>query len=411
MIGNSDLASSAKLDKTLKTDVTTVIEMTQVMPDQKLGFLTGRGGRRGPNLAVLATALVCIGGQCAAQSGPFKNGAAVPETETAEAVGVRNGSFIVAPIPFSSPSLGAGLALGGAYLFRADEGSNSSTVGFGAFKSDNDSEGYALGWDVNFGNGEWTTSFLLADANLNYDLYVAGFPIPVSQSLQGYTIGFARSISEQVEIGIGIGYGESEVQLRGGGALPPILEAATQLKLARLTFDVERDFRDDNFYPTTGSLSTGSLIYGRAVDNGELHYGKLVLTSNYYWPVTEKGVLAVRGSVCASTDEAPFFDSCALGGVDAFRGYVATEFIDNALLSAQVEYRGRLTNRLGFVAFAGIGSVGDDFGDALGNDLKVAVGIGARIRLSKTFPVDYAIDLSYNEAQESILYVSVGQRF
>ena len=136
-----------------------------------------------------------------------------------------------------------------------------------------------------------------------------------------------------------------------------------------------------------------------------------MITTNHYWPVAEKGVLAVRGSACAATDEAPFFDSCALGGVDAFRGYVATEFIDNALLSAQIEYRGRLTNRLGFVAFAGIGGVGDDLGKALGGELKAAVGIGARIRLSKTFPVDYAIDVSHNEAGESILYISVGQRF
>ena len=373
--------------------------------------VTGRVMHQGFVLAVVMTVLACFSGQSLAQTAPFDSGAAVPKTETAEAIGIRNGSFIVAPVPFSSPSLGAGLALGGAYLFRADEGANSSTVGFGAFRSDNDSEGYALGWDVNFGNGQWTTSFLFADANLNYDLFVAGLPIPVSQSLQGYSIGFARSVSDQVEIGIGLGYGESNVRLRTGGILPPIFEADSQLKLARLTFDVERDFRDDNFYPTTGSLSTGTLIYGRSVDSGERHYGKAVFATNRYWPVAEDGVLAVRGTVCAASDKAPFFDSCALGGADAFRGYAATEFIGSALLSAQIEYRGRLTKRLGFVAFAGIGGVGDDLGKALGNDLKLAGGIGARIRLSKTFPVDYAIDVSYNDAGESILYISVGQRF
>jgi len=391
--------------------VSKVNEMTQTMPHKTQRLSRGGVGRWGPGIPNLAIALICLGGQSFAQTGPFENGASVPEAETAEAVGIRNGSFIVAPVPFSSPSLGGGLALGGAYLFRADDGSDSSTIGFGAFKSDNDSEGYALGWDVNFGGGVWTTSFLFADANLNYDLFVGGLPIPVSQSLQGYTIGFARSVSEQVEIGVGLGYGESDVQLRGGGALPPIFESDAKLKLARLTFDVERDFRDDNFYPTSGSLTTGSLVYGRSTDNGELHYGKLVFTANYYWSVLEKAVLAVRGAACASTDEAPFFDSCALGGVDAFRGYVATEFIDNALLSAQIEYRGRLTDRLGFVAFAGIGGVGDNLGEALGNEIKGAVGIGARIRLSKTFPVDYAIDVSHNEAGESILYISVGQRF
>lgn len=386
-------------------------EMTQDLPDKNFVVSKDTVKCSGLCLASLAITLACLGGQGLAQTAPFDTGTAVPRQETTEAIGVGNGSFIVAPVPFSSPSLGAGLALGGAYLFQADEGSSSSTVGFGAFRSDNDSEGYALGWDVNFGAGEWTTSFLFADANLNYDLFVGGLPIPVSQSLRGYSIGFARAVSEQVEIGIGFGYGETTVQLRTGGALPPIFERDSSLKLARLTFDVERDLRDDNFYPTKGSLSKASLIYGRSTENSDRHYAKAVFTSAHYWPVAENGVLAVHGAACAASDDAPFFDSCSLGGVDAFRGYVATEFIDSALLSAQIEYRGRLTDRLGFVAFAGIGGVGGDLGQALGNDLKVAGGIGARIRLSKTFPVDYAIDVSYNEAGESILYISVGQRF
>ena len=97
--------------------------------------VTGRVMRQGFVLAVVMTVLACFSGQSLAQTSPFDSGAAVPKTETAEAIGIRNGSFIVAPVPFSSPSLGAGLALGGAYLFRADEGSNSSTVGFGAFSS------------------------------------------------------------------------------------------------------------------------------------------------------------------------------------------------------------------------------------------------------------------------------------
>ena len=385
--------------------------MTPTQPEKPQGFANNAPARRGLGIAVLSAALATAATQSVAQSGPFENGASIPQTETAEAIGIKNGSFIVAPVPFFSPSLGAGLALGGAYLFRADDGSNSSTIGFGAFKSDNDSEGYALGWDVNFREGLWTTSFLFADADLNYDLFVANVGVPVSQSVQGYSIGFARSVSDNVEIGIGLSYAESRVQLRDGGLLPPEFDQDSNLKLGRLSLDVERDLRDDNFYPTTGALSSVSLVYGRTVDNSERHYGKLVFTTSRYWSVAQSGVLAVRGAACAASEKAPFFDSCALGGVDAFRGYPATEFIDRTLLSAQIEYRGRLTKRLGFVAFAGIGGVGSDFGKALGDEPKVAGGSGARIRLSRTFPVDYAIDLSYNDAGESILYVSVGQRF
>ncbi|MEL6807727.1 MAG: hypothetical protein AAFO97_08090 [Pseudomonadota bacterium] len=220
-------------------------KMTPTQPEKPQAFANSATARLA--IAVLTAVLAGAATQSVAQSGPFENGASVPQKETAEAIGIKNGSFIVAPVPFSSPSLGAGLALGGAYLFRADDGSNSSTVGFGAFKSDNDSEGYALGWDVNFSEGLWTTSFLFADADLNYDLFVARVAVPVSQSVQGYSIGFARSVSDNVEIGIGLSYAESSVWLRDGGLLPPEFEEDGQLKLGRLRFDVERDLRDDIF--------------------------------------------------------------------------------------------------------------------------------------------------------------------
>jgi outer membrane translocation and assembly module TamA len=77
----------------------------------------------------------------------------------------------------------------------------------------------------------------------------------------------------------------------------------------------------------------------------------------------------------------------------------------------QAEYRGRLARRLGYVVFAGAGSVGSDLGDAISSSYHVAGGVGARLRLSRKFPLDYAIDVSINDQAENILYVSVGQRF
>ncbi|SEF39492.1 hypothetical protein SAMN05421751_10135 [Jhaorihella thermophila] len=45
--------------------------------------------------------------------------------------GFGQGSFIAAPIPFKSPLIGNGLALGGGYVFRSDEESKSSHLALG----------------------------------------------------------------------------------------------------------------------------------------------------------------------------------------------------------------------------------------------------------------------------------------
>ena len=100
-----------------------------------------------------------------------------------------------------------------------------------------------------------------------------------------------------------------------------------------------------------------------------------------------------------------------LGLNDGFRGFTATQFIDDHSISAQVEFRQRIGGRFGAVAFAGVGSVGPGYGLLNQRGTHSAVGIGARFRLSRKFPVDFSTDLSWNDTGERLLYIYVGQRW
>jgi len=61
---------------------------------------------------------------------------AIPDVGSETKYGFRNGSIVVAPIPFSNPTIGAGLMLGAGYLFTTSEGSKPSVVGIGGFRSE-----------------------------------------------------------------------------------------------------------------------------------------------------------------------------------------------------------------------------------------------------------------------------------
>jgi hypothetical protein len=39
------------------------------------------------------------------------------------------------------------------------------------------------------------------------------------------------------------------------------------------------------------------------------------------------------------------------------------------------------------------------------------VGLGARLRVSKKFPVDFSVDVAVNREDEATTYVYLGQRF
>ena len=164
-------------------------------------------------------------------------------------------------------------------------------------------------------------------------------------------------------------------------------------------------------YPTSGTNLSATLLQNEARSIRTREYQKIVTLFDAYWPVTSKAKVASRLAVCAATEGAPFFDLCSLGATDAMRGFDVTRNLDRRLLSAQVAYRQRITERLGAVAFVGAGAVASDFGSLSMTDGQIAGGIGARIRLSRSFPVDFSIDSAWNEAGERLVYVYVGQRF
>lgn len=332
-------------------------------------------------------------------------------TPEADQIGFRAGSFVAAPIPFESPSLDSGLALGGAYLFKNDLLSDASSIGFGAFRTTNESQGYGLSLNMAWNEGRWTAKLLLAEADLNFDLFIGQRPIPVQQSVRGAAIELAHRPSGNFAFGGAIAYGEYRLNLQSTGPLPNLFARDAELDLARVSGFFEFDTRDDTFYPTQGSLLKTTLTRAQITGHRRRAYSKALIAASGYWPIAEQSVIAGRATACLSDAAAPFFDSCALGVADNFRGYLSTEFIDDALVSVQAELRTRISPRLGLVAFAGAGSVGDTLGTAFESDLMTAAGVGLRVRLSKSFPIDYAIDLATNERDEQLLYVSVGQRF
>ncbi len=336
----------------------------------------------------------------------------IPEQEE-QAFGFGEGSFIVAPIPFQNPTLGAGLTLGVGYLFKADEGSNTSSIGFGGLKTTNGSQAFALGGDVSVSNNKWRFQGLAGAADIKYDLFLGDEKVPLRQDGEFYRLGVFYGVAPNLSFGIAGQALNTTLKLDGAGGLPDGLIPDLGLSTYQLDLVADWDRRNDSIYPTSGSrlVVTASQAEARYDGGGDDRYGKVKALYDMYYPVGQAGVIAGRLAACGAGKDAPFFEKCALGGVDNFRGFSATEYIGTRLVSAQVEYRGRINNWLGYVAFAGAGAVSGLYDNTLNSSLRVAGGVGARIRLSQKQKLDYAIDVAFNNQSETILYITIGQRF
>lgn len=337
-------------------------------------------------------------------------------------VGFRSGSFVVAPIPLSNPTLDTGLALGGGYLFKLDENSASSFIGLGGFKTTNGSKGGAIGGSLIFGGGDWEVSALYAEALLNYDFYGVGgstgrFSVPFEQTGTMLSLSGGYQFFENFYAGVNFRYLDTDVKIRLSeldvslGDIPINLpDIETGFKLGFTGPYLKYDSRDDNFFPTTGQIMSLDMNYGFSPDDDTLSYQSYVGDYANYIPVFSEDVIATRLTLCGVGGDVPFFDLCALGGTDGFRGYPVGQYLDRSLVSVQSEYRGHLISRLGYVVFAGAATLGDGYDD-LGGEIAAAGGIGLRIKLSKSFDLDFSIDAAVNIDGDTTTYVYVGQRF
>jgi hypothetical protein len=325
-------------------------------------------------------------------------------------IGFGNGSVVVAPVPFKNVLIGAGLVLGGGYLFNIDEGSDTSILGFGVMRSDNGTNAYGLGGKFVWDENRWQVSASLGQAEGFYDLYVAGTPVPVRQTGDVVNLSVLRGLNSDLLFGGSMRYLDTTLGYdRSGTGLPPLPEG--HLEVGTFSLLAKWDTRDDDFSARNGHLLDGALTYGQILNASGRGYSKAVVTYNHYLPIGDTNSIAMRFASCATSNDTPFFDQCSLGGMDGFRGFSPTEFLDDALLSAQGEYRHQFSNRFSGVAFAGFGNTGSSLGAIGDTDVRYAGGLGVRFQLSEKFKAVFSVDMSYNDRKEDLLYIYVGQRF
>ncbi|MEH6834221.1 MULTISPECIES: BamA/TamA family outer membrane protein [Falsihalocynthiibacter] len=367
--------------------------------------------------SILATVILATGAQAQDISslGAPSTGAETDVGDKAETFGFTQGSFVAAPIPIMNPTLGTGLALGAGYLFSMDEASADSYLGLGGFKTDNGSYGYGLSGDIAWDQNRWNLGLSMGEVSLNYNYYLDGsdgLVIPLKQDGRLVNLTLKYGITDKVLIGLNTAYIETEVGLNSSGDLPPILQADAKMSILKIGPTFEIDNRNNTTYPTAGSHLSLSSTYN-TLDSAILDrtYTKSIAKLDNYTSVNENMVVALQGTACNASDDAPFFDQCGLGSVDSFRGFAFGEVLSHSLLSLQGELRGTVTDRLGYVVFAGLGNAASDFSGMSSENTRAAGGVGLRIRLSKKFPMDFSMDAARNDAGEDTYYIYVGQRF
>jgi hypothetical protein len=338
----------------------------------------------------------------------------------------KDGEWVVAPIPISNPTIGTGLGVVALYvrpLHKKDKVSPPSSFGAGGMYTD--SESWAAGGivklrfkeardrvDVGFGGFEFNYDFF----GVGNEAGDRGIGIPISQRGGLVKVEYLTRIIEGLYIGPRYRILDTTTGLDFSQIIPPqpgsLLALELDVTTAYLGLHLRYDTRNYEYNPGKGRLADFGANFFTEAFGSDFTFQGYDASYNQYLSLNEeeRRIIAVRGTACDVRGDAPFFELCALGMQDAFRGYPGGRYRDSTSLTAQAEYRWRFYKRWGMVVFGGLGQVAPSLFDFTSNRLIPSIGLGARFLVATENRINVRVDYAWGEDSQA-LYISVGEAF
>src|SRR5829696_2795567 len=224
----------------------------------------------------------------------------------------KRGSFIIAPIPISSPAFGSGLIVIAGYVFKFDKDddvSPPSWAGLAGIYTNNGTRGLALATKLYLKENKYQTTFAALSGRANLDFFGVGrlpgrpaVVVPLSMGGKIFFGEFMRNVGRNVFIGPRYQFRRLSASIDGerppGGFEVPAIDLKSNS--AALGFHLQQDRRDSTFYPTKGNLFDFTADFFDQVWGSRREYQVYKVGYNGYREVAKRQVLAYRAMACSA---------------------------------------------------------------------------------------------------------------
>ena len=355
-----------------------------------------------------------------------QDGGSDEATEVSEAPsdrGSKKPQIVFAPVPFSSPSSGTGVAAGGVAFYNPNDTphqwitgggvvwTSRGTKGVAAFHKmastsdrfrltatasflDQENHFFGIGEDA----GDEGDALTLQDKQLN---------LKATATFQVFANGF---LGVRYQLGIhDARTDEPEDEPPSLTPPPPADQLDSTLSVIGPAFTY--DTTDSQSQPRRGVEIDATWTFGFDELGDSYDHDKLIAEGHAYFALSDRTVLAGSAQFCSADGDVPFYDLCLFGASADLRGYETGRYRDRASWALQAEVRHRFAERWGGVAFVGLGGIAPSARDLVEeSNLLPAGGIGVRYRPFKTNDVQLRVDLAVGKNDYG-LYVGIGEAF
>jgi hypothetical protein len=217
-----------------------------------------------------------------------------PEIEPGEDTARRTGRSVtplVAPVPFKNTQLGWGLMMMGGLIHRfdADTSIKPSTGVVGAFYTENGSWGVMAMENARLAGDRWRLRLMVGHPEVRYDYYGigedagnAGRSVEIQQNMNMATVAALGRVANNVYLGGTALYLGASVSLRDttGLGLPPAAADISDMQLFAVGLQGEADTRNDDYWPTHGTLARLKAWFFVDALGGERSFQRYVLSGH-----------------------------------------------------------------------------------------------------------------------------------
>jgi hypothetical protein len=180
------------------------------------------------------------------------------------------------------------------------------------------------------------------------------------------------------------------------------------------------DSRDNTFSSSRGFYFQYYINKFSKVIGSQYNYLSQVLDVRKYISLGRTSVLAFQLLGNFNLGDLPVRSMANIGSGSIMRGYYEGRFTDKNVIATQAELRQHLINRLGMVAFVGVGRVASSLSDFLQTSsstkastltgLKPSLGAGLRLALDKAEKLNVRLDVGFGREAHGV-YLNLAEAF
>lgn len=333
--------------------------------------------------------------------------------------------LLFAPVPFSTPTTGAGIAGGVVAFYNPNDSPNQWMTGGGVVWTTRGSKGIAAFHKMSSG----TDGFRLTASTSYLHQFTKFYGIGAADGDRGDALMLrdkqfnikataTRRVFPHGYLGVRyqLGTHDAAPHVDEDSDDPPSLTPPPPQDQMDSTLSVvgpvfQYDTTDSHTQPTKGVQFLAVWTFGFDTLGSTFKHNKLNMEGSAYFRTDDSTVVAASAMVCSANGDVPYYNLCLYGAGADLRGYVTGRYRDRASWAIQGEVRHQFTRRWGGVAFMGVGGISTSFGDLLtDSNFLPASGLGVRYLPFKDNDVHLRLDVAVGKNDHGV-YLGIGEAF